>query len=103
MILRNMPIVQLLYRIPIRIILDSIFIIKTLLSGQVKAALANGKGILVGLSKIPSIKKEKRNTNFYIQRYGKEKTPTKSYRLGVLPISYYLMNRKTFKQLKSHE
>lgn len=103
MILRNMTIVQLLYRIPIRIILDSIFIIKTLLSGQVRAALANGKGIIAGLSKITSIKKEKTNIKFYIKRYGKEKVPAKSYRSAVLPISYYLMNRKTFKQLKSHE
>ena len=103
MILRNMSSAQLLYRIPLRLVLDSIFILKVLLSGQLSTAFANWKGMAAGLSKIFSLKKENRRIQFYVKRYNSDKVQSKSYRLGILPISYHFMNRKTFKQLKKHE
>lgn len=103
MILKNMPLAQLLYKIPIRLILDLLFVIKTLLSGQVGVALSSGRGIFSGLMNVFTIKKEKRIDQFYRNRYGRAENNPNGYRLGILPLVYYFMNKKKFHQLKRHE
>lgn len=104
MLFKNRALRQLLYVIPIRIVLDGVFAIKELLAGRPSVAMAVMRGILSGLSRCASVGKQRKILKYYNNRYQRPSDTTeRPFRVGILPVAYYIRGKKLFSQLPHHE
>ena len=99
MLLKNERLSKLFYLIPIRLLLDWVFLLKLLIAGRLSNGLAIAKAHFGVLSQWPGTMTKRRQIAYLKRRMriGKE-NDTGRFKL-LLPLSYYVFRKKTFRQL----
>jgi len=99
MILKNESVSALIWKIPVRLVIDTAYALKTIISGRPTEAISILKGIMTGLSKMISVSRKRKNIKYFINR-NKINTPLQSGKLKGALVLKLLSGKKTFDQLK---
>ena len=101
MVIKNEPLIALLWKLSFRIIFDIAYAMKTFLSGHPQEALGVVKGIAAGLSKMFVIGPKRRANKRYQKRYGIGNPRSKAQSKIILPWQYIIRGRKKYSDLPS--
>jgi riboflavin kinase/FMN adenylyltransferase len=100
MLLKNEPAFDIIWKFPVRLLLDGIAAIKFVMDGNPKSLLAILKAHIYIYSHIGSIFKKRRATKSIIDKYSIGKNRKSGRYRGMIIWDYFIRNRKKFTELK---
>lgn len=99
MVLKNQPVSSLVSTIPCKVMIDFLYALSFLLKGKVSHTASVFKGMIAGLGGIRSIGVKRKRIQYFLDRYSIGREQHTSSKIRILPISYYLLGKKKYKDL----